>query len=1062
MLSRGKVTPATVSYYSDEVARGMEDYYAGRGEASGVWLGVGSAHEGLEGEVSAEELARVFDARHPRTGNSLGAPYTVRDGFDRVTGWDLTFSAPKSVSVLWAVGGGDIGMEVRDAHDAAVRAALSYLEEHAAFSRTGKAGIRQVDTRGFVAAGFVHRSSRAGDPQLHTHVLVSGRVRCEDGVWRSLDSRAMHRQLKPGGMVYQAALRAELTERLGVAWTAVDRNGQAEITGVPIALRRLFAQRRAVVEVRAAELVAEMEAKAERSLTPVERRRVFERAVLETRHAKTHGEGETDIGLHDRWAVEAERAGHPPASWIGDTVRRPLLAAPDVEGTVRELVGELARSTSTWRRADVVRAAARRAPASGNADAAREWIESTADLVLAHPAVITLAAPEVAPPEALVRRDGRCVFDRHDAARYTTLATLEIEQRVVDLVDAGRHADVAVADATAVEFAVQAFGLSEDQAEAVRTVTQGGDTVSCVVGPAGAGKSRAMGAAAEAWTTCGIPVRGLAVSAVAAGVLAEESRIPADTIAKFLFEHDRPGGPGEGWRLRPGEVVIVDEAGMVASRDLARLTMLADEASAKLVLVGDHAQLGAVEAGGLFRLLASADAVDLTGVRRFAHDWERQASLGLRARNPDVLASYAEHGRIVDSDRLGVLEHAARAWLQARAAGESLVVCATDHATVSAICDNVRAARVRAGEVEPGGIAAGGQVVGIGDEIVTLRNDRALTTTTAGGWVRNGDRWHITDRRADGSLTVSHLGGHGRTCLPADYVAEHVALAYALTVHKAQGVTVDRAMVVVDDRTTAEALYVGMTRGRHDNTALVSADALDEDHHDAPVSAREVLGAALARTAAEQAAIDALGETLSRSASLAVLAPRLANLDAQLQRQTPDDPEPELRRLAARRAYLERHARPGLLTRAGRDDRRRLQDLDDQQGKLEAAREQRLTWFADHADVFAYRDDLAVQVADRCKLLALNAVSTQPAHLVALLGPVPDDPSARQRWATLAGRVESYREEWDVDPDLIRTPPTDGVQYREWTNAIRSVELIEQIEAVGLERSTERGLGLDM
>ena len=1062
MLSRGKVTPATVSYYSDEVARGMEDYYAGRGEANGVWFGAGSAHEGLEGEVSAEELARLFDARHPRSGDSLGAPYAVRDGFDRVTGWDLTFSAPKSVSVLWAVGGADIGMEVREAHAAAVRAALTYLEEHAAFSRTGKAGVRQVDTQGLLAAGFVHRSSRAGDPQLHTHVLVSGRVRCEDGVWRSLDSRAMHRQLKPGGMVYQAALRAELTERLGVSWTAVDRNGQAEIPGVPLGLRRLFAQRRAVVEVRAAELVAEMEVKAARSLTPVERRRVFERAVLETRHAKTHGDGETDLGLHDRWAVEAERAGHAPASWIGDTVRRPLLPGPEIADTVQEIVDELARSTSTWRRADIVRAAARRAPASGTADDARAWIDSTADLVVAHTTVVALAAPSLAPPDELVRRDGRCVFDRHDAARYTTLDTLDIEQRVVDFADRGRSAELAVADTVAVETAVQTCGLSEDQAEAVRTVTQGGDTVVCLVGPAGAGKSRAMRAAAEAWTACGLPVRGLAVSAVAAGVLAEEAAIPAETIAKFLFEHDRRDSADARWPLRPGEVVVVDEAGMVASRDLARLAILADQARAKLVLVGDHAQLGAVEAGGLFRLLADGHAIELTGVRRFAEEWERQASLRLRSRDPNVVAIYEEHGRIVDSDRLGVLEQAARAWLQARREGESLVVCATDRATVSAICDKVRAARVQAGEVEPGGVAVAGQVVGTGDEIVTLRNDRALTTTTVRGWVRNGDRWHVTDRHDDGSLTVSHIGGHGRTCLPADYVAEHVTLAYALTVHKAQGVTVDRALVVVDDTTTAEALYVGMTRGRYDNTALVSADNLDEDRHEAPTSTHEVLAAALVRTTAEQTAIEALRETFDRSASLAVLAPRLANLDAQLQRDTPEDPEPELRRLATRRAYLERHARPGVLTRAGRDDRRRLQDLNEQQRQLESAREQRVTWFADHADVLAYREDLAVQVADRRKVLALNAVSTAPAHVVALLGPVPDDPAARQRWENLAGGVEAYREEWDVPPDQMTTPPIDGVQYREWTRAVRSIELTEQIEALGVERVAERGLGIEI
>lgn len=233
MLSRGKVTPATVSYYTDTVARGIEDYYAGRGEAEGRWLGAGAATAGLEGPFTGDRLRLLFDARHPLSGEPLGAGYVVPGDRQRVAGWDLTFSAPKSVSVLWAVGGGAVGLEVGDAHDAAVGSALRYLEEHAAFSRTGKAGIRQVNTRGLMAAAFGHRTSRSGDPQLHTHVLVSNRVQCLDGVWRALDSKALHRQLKAARMLYQAALRAELSARLGVGWSTPDRHGQAEVLGVP-------------------------------------------------------------------------------------------------------------------------------------------------------------------------------------------------------------------------------------------------------------------------------------------------------------------------------------------------------------------------------------------------------------------------------------------------------------------------------------------------------------------------------------------------------------------------------------------------------------------------------------------------------------------------------------------------------------------------------------------------------------------------------------------------------------------------------------------------------------
>ncbi|MBW3616085.1 MAG: ATP-binding domain-containing protein, partial [Actinobacteria bacterium] len=369
--------------------------------------------------------------------------------------------------------------------------------------------------------------------------------------------------------------------------------------------------------------------------------------------------------------------------------------------------------------------------------------------------------------------------------------------------------------------------------------------------------------------------------------------------------------------------------------------------------------------------------------------------------------------------------------------------------------------RLARGEVEAGGLlGAGDQVVGVGDEVVTLRNDRRLMTS-AGGWVRNGDRWVVTARHGDGSLAVSHLGGHGRTVLPPDYVAEQVSLAYALTVHKAQGVTVDEAVVVVDETTTAEALYVGMTRGRHDNTAVVCTEALDLEHQPEPTTAHQVLEAALARTTADESALAALDHTLAASESLAVLAPRLASIEAQIRRETPDKPAPELKQLAARRAYLERH-RPGILTRAGRDTRRALADLDRRQAALEEARDQRDQWLADHADLFAYRDHLATQVSARRVALGVVAVMEQPDHLVELLGAMPDDEAERRRWTRLASQVEAYREQWGVEPDQLRIPPIDGVQYREWSASIASVETLRRLERPTPELRLERGLELGL
>ncbi len=1065
MLSRGKVTPATVSYYTDEVAAGLEDYYAGRGEAVGHWVGHGSAAAGLSGEVSPEQLARLFQAVHPDTGETLGAAYTVRADADRVTGWDLTFSAPKSLSVLWALGGGEVGMAAKEAHDAAVAAGLEYLEEHAAFSRQGKAGIRQVDTEGLLAAAFVHRTSRAQDPQLHTHVLVSGRVRCQDGMWRALDSRALHRELKSAGMVYQAALRAETTARLGVDWEPVDRHGQADIAGVPAAVVAHYSKRRRALEAEARARITEAEAKLERSLTPEERRRTYQQAALETRLSKGHP-SLSEVGLHDAWRADAADAGLDLEDWLPEVLdRRGPAHQVDAEAAVvEECLEELATSSSTWGRSHVVRQVARRVPVDvGDAEAARRWVERVADSALAHPDVVVLAAPAPEPPQDLRRRDGRSVYEAHGAPRFSTLATLSREQHVLDAAVAGREAGRSVAAPDAVEVAIATHGLGEDQAQALRRLTLAGEAICCVVGPAGAGKSRAMGAAADAWADSGVPVRGLAVSAAAAGVLATEAEIPTETIAKFLYEHYRPGGPDPQWRLNRGAVVVVDEAAMVASAELAQVVTLASEAEAKVVLVGDHRQLGAVEAGGLFRLLvAETDAAELTAVRRFSAEWERDASLRLRAGDRSVVDEYYARGRVVGGERAVMVEEAFGRWWMAREQGESVVVCAADHATVNELAARARAARVAAGEVEPGGVVAGEQVVGVGDEIVTGRNDRSLVTS-AEGWVRNGDRWRVLERLGDDALLVEDLTGRGQVTLPGDYVREHVALAYAVTIHKAQGVTVDQSILLADHRTTAEGLYVGMTRGRLFNVALAVCDHDDLEHPSpgpAP-SERQVLVAAMGRSAAEVAALDALREALARSESLATLVPRLANLDAWIADQMPPDRSVELQQATHGLNHALNFCRPGHLTRAGREDRRRLEVAQARYDALIAHQDGRAAWLEDHADTLAYREELAAAVTRRRRELGVAAAVTQPDHVVELIGPAPaGDPDEVQRWTNLAGRIEGYREHWGVEPDELLTRPVESCQAQEWDLAIETTRVLMPPPAPSLERGLDMGIDL--
>jgi len=854
MMGLAKMAPDGWAYYAREIAAGVEDYFAGHGEEKGRWIGRGTKALGLSAEADFEGLSRLFGhGFHPVTGVGLARPFDPDS--TAVAGYALSFSPPKSASILWALAGEDVSDAVRAGHDAAVEAALEFLQDHAAFTRRGRGGVTQERTLGYVAAVFVHRTSRAGDPQLHSHVLVANKVQAaSDGRWLSIDGRELYEVQKAAGMLYKACLRAELTARLGVAWTEVDDNGGAEIVGVPDELIRLFSKRRAQVEAGAAGLIAEKELALGRSLTADERAAAYQLAAYRSRAAKADV-AETTGQLRARWRAEATKVGQPPQQWIGALASRRLRSRteiklarvglrPSLDLQMAETIELLERKHSTWGRAQVVEALSVVLPTrhAKNADALRRAIEAAADLLLHHPDIVRLTCP--ARPEV-----------RHGAVRYSTWWTLKTEQAILDTVESGRGAGVAVVPTYRV---LAEACLGPDQDEAVRRLCGGGERVAVMVGPAGSGKSRSLQAARQAWEAAGVPVRGVAPSAVAAGVLTEQSGTRSETLAKFLSD-----ASNRRLSLQPGQVVICDEASMVSTRDLAQLVLLVEDAGGKLVLVGDHYQLGSVEAGGLFRLLATdAKTAELTGVRRFAERWEAQATLRLRRGDSTVIDEYLDRDRVRSGNREQAIDAAHQAWLDARQAGRSVVVMAADHDTVDQLALRARAHQVDAGQVEAGGIVVGDQTVGVGDEIVTTHNDRRLVTTT-GAWVRNGDRWQITRRSRRGALQLSSLDGRGNVTVPGGYVAEHVALAYAVTVHKGQGVTTDEAVLVVDRATSAEHLYVAMTRGRQHNLACVVTEPAGDEHQTKePPTAGDLLAGALRKTSNEKSATETLRDEL--------------------------------------------------------------------------------------------------------------------------------------------------------------------------------------------------------
>ena len=569
-------------YYLEQVGQGREDYYAGEGDGGGVWLGTGAGNLGASGSVDEDGLAALLRGRDPVDGGELRR--VVREG--GVSAFDLTFKPPKSVSLLWALAGPGVSSETRAAHDSAVRQALGYLEGKACRGRRGKDGVRQVRAEGFVAAGFAHRTSRAGDPLLHTHVVVGNLARGEDGKWGALDSRLLYRHAKTAGFLYQAALRAELTERLGVEWGPV-RRGCADLAGVPRSVIEHFSQRRE-------EVVEHMREHGVHSA------RAAEVAVLETRRSKEAPE--PIERLREQWRSRAAEHGLGREA-VDALVGREL----ERLGDRRPAPDELTEQASTFTRRDVVQAVA-----AAQADGAPvERVEELADELLARADIVELQPI-----------GGKGPNER----RFTTTGMLAVERGLLDGADARRGEGAGLADRDAVAQTLdERRDLSAEQADAVRALTRSGDGVQVLRAAAGTGKTYALDAAKQAWERSELQVFGCALSARAARELEDQAGIDATTIAQLRSELER------GRPVDERTVLVVDEAGMVGSRVLAELAEHAAEARAKLVLVGDDRQLPEIDAGGGFRGLADRlGCVELTGVRRQRHAWDREALDALR------------------------------------------------------------------------------------------------------------------------------------------------------------------------------------------------------------------------------------------------------------------------------------------------------------------------------------------------------------------------------------------------------------------------------------------------
>ena len=804
----------------------------------------------IEAEVRARirtDLAReMFSEQHnrpPADARELSGflARASRPAPIAVAGYDLTFSPVKSVSALWAIAPQEVSEVIAQAHQDAVTDTIGWLEKHAAYTRRGAQGIAQVDSTGFIAAAFTHRDSRAGDPDLHTHVAVSNKVCTHDGSWLSLDGRALFKNKVAASERYNTRLEVLLTDRLGVRFaeregSSVDKRSVREIVGLDNELLRFWSSRRADIEPALAALRLQFQADHGRPPTSVEAQKLAQQATLDTREGKNAPRSLAQQRAN--WRAEATDV--LGAENLDLTLRhvltrqrRPTSPLPDAAAIATDVLATIQAERATWQcnhvRAEVERQV--RSHAAVPHFLVDEFVDDVVARALSPELSVSLTPRrEVAEPTALRRSDGSSVYEIAGSRRYSSTAILAAEQRVLALAGHfdGRVVDSSTIALTLLEGTANGVQLGHDQAAMVRELAGSGARLQLALAPAGTGKTVTMYALAHAWTTSGGNVIGLAPSAAAARVLGDElgdQVVAADTLAK-LVHAVTTGTAVPAWfdAIDQTTLLIVDEAGMAGTLDLTTAVDHVVSRGGSVRLVGDNQQLAAIGAGGLLRdIERQHGAATLTNVRRFTHadgspnHAEAAASLALRDGEPAAIAYYTDHGRIHVGDATTCVDQAYRAWAADRAAGLDAVLLAQTRDLVRALNTRARTDRLAAdGQTSQEVQLSDGTHASAGDSVITRRNDRRLATS-ASDWVTNGDRWTITRVHPDGALDVSHMSAKRRATLPADYVRDHVLLGYATTVHGAQGITADTSHVVATGDETRQLLYVALTRGRTAN-----------------------------------------------------------------------------------------------------------------------------------------------------------------------------------------------------------------------------------------------------
>jgi conjugative relaxase-like TrwC/TraI family protein len=1099
VLSIGKLVVGQHRYYEQQVAQGGDDYYSGRGEAPGRWAGAGARALGLEGRVATE----LF--------NAMIAGADPTDPFARLRDWrapkvaalDLTFSAPKSVSVLYAIADEAVADELVQAHEAAVRAAVDWIEDTAVQVRRGAQGRFTYPGEGLIAAAYRHRMSRALDPQLHTHVVAANLTRGPDGRFTALHGKALYHAAKTGGYLYQAHLRAEITERLGLEWGPVSK-GAAELKDVPQTAVEEFSRRRHEMERAAAEGGFSLGSKrsAEAAAVDTRERKQYGiethtwREEVQARAAE-HGLGRDDVAqLLTRGEARRDRVA---GRVNGGAIRVDPDEDRDLREVVERLVGEhgLTERSNTFDKRAVLQGFAQAAGQGARVVEVRGRADRFTDR-----------------DDVLRTRDGE----------MTTADLVSCERRLVDSALQRVDEGCGVVPSGQIDRAVAAADrrLTADQEDVVQATASSGRGVQVVEALAGTGKTYTAGVMRSLYEACGYQVIGLAPTGRGARELTDEAGIPASTIDRALIDIEQLG---VGFPER--SVIVLDEAGMAPTRLTARLLEHAARAGAKVIAIGDSGQLPSVLAGGWLRAVGDrVGALRLTEVMRQLDPGERRALGALHDGVPDRYIEWAFGEQRIDVvSGAQLVERAVEEWIPAaveHGPGQAVMI-ARDNETRSRLNEAARAHRADAGELGEER-SYGGTPVAVGDRVICRNNDARVG-------VDNGTRGTV--RHVDGVCLVLETDGGAVRELPASYVADHVEHAYCLTGHGMQGGTVDRAFVVASpEDLTAGWSYSALSRARgvtqlligdHERRDAARAEVAPEGERATPVRS-EVLARVARRMLVrddEDLAVDQIAAA-GREDDPALASHRAAGgsliQERAADRAEPIEPAPSLSRLIELREQISRLRL--VLGALPTKPLERFEELDVKERDLagqRAEREDRLVAFEPkprrlgrgrdpHAEERAFlttaigMDDQALSDlrADRVRLqrelgdpdqvrserggienaitelqsdydrvravLVDRTIDHRPAWLIRPLGERPEDSRQRETWDQAARAVAGFRLDHDVvDHDApLGREPASGDYHREWDRATAALERAQRQlgrEATTRDRGVDLGIG---